>query len=199
MNIIDLGKLINPEEFTSYIDAAESLETVVHRYGTEFVVPDYPCWIEYKNEGGITGSISFSRHTEKHHVLSEMVVKVSKILSPIFPEKYPPEESRIHLIRTIGDIPIHRDEAGRLTCLNIGLKNSSEAITLIGHGGPREEFFKKHTSIRLKDGHGYLLNTSELHSVKAISANPRYLITYGLGAKFEYFKQFLRIGNETCL
>jgi hypothetical protein len=196
MNILELGRLIDPEEFTSYIEAAEGLETIIHKYGGNTVVPDYPCWIEYKNEGGITGSISFSRHTGKHPILSEMSKKVADVLRPIFPEKYEPEINRVHLIRTKGDIPIHRDEAGRLTCINIGLKNSSEAVTCMGASDiPREEFYKTHSKTILKDGYGYLVNTHEWHSVNAMSDNPRYLITYGLGAKFDYFKKFLRIGT----
>ena len=195
MNILDLGKLIDVDEFVPYISAAEEMETVIHRYGAEFSVPDYPCWIEYKDEGGIKGSISFSRHTGKHIVLSEMVQKVAEILRPVFPEKYQPEANRVHLIRTHGDIPIHRDEAGRLTCINIGLKNTSGAVTCMGNGGPREEFEKNHTAMILKDGHGYVVNTHEYHSVKALSSNPRYLITYGLGVKFDYFTEFLRLAN----
>lgn len=195
MNIIDLGKLINVEEFLPYISAAESLETVIHRYGDAFVVPDYPCWISYTNEGGLHGSISFSRHTSKHPLLAEMVNKISKVLYPLFPNEYKPETNRIHLIRTIGNIPIHKDEAGRLTCINIGLKNSSGAITRMGHGGPREEFKNKHTSIVLKDGHGYLVNTNEFHSVQSITDEPRYLVTYGFGVKYDYFKQFLKVGD----
>lgn len=198
MNIIDLGKLIDVEEFVPYINAAEQLETVIHRYGSEFVVPEYPCWIAYTNEGQLHGSISFTRHTSNHPLLLEMVIKVAKILKPIFPTKYAPEESRIHLIRTKGNIPVHRDEAGRLTCINIGLKNSSGAITRMGHGGPREEFNKAHTATILKDGHGYLVNTNEFHSVESILEEPRYLITYGFGVKFDYFKQFLRLGDSAC-
>jgi hypothetical protein len=198
MNIIDLGKLINPEELVSYINVAEQLETVIHKYGTEFIFPEYPCWIEYKNEGNIEGSISFTRHTDKHPVLLELVKRMSAILRPIFPEKYAPEENRIHILRTIGDIPIHRDESSRLTCINIGLKNSSGAITYIGNGGEIEDFKKNHTSTILKDGHGYLVNTYEFHSVKAISSEPRYLITYGVGVKIDYFKKFLRTGEQLC-
>ena len=199
MNIIDLGKLIDPEEFTSCIEVAEGLETIIHKYGGNTVIPDYPCWIEYKNEGGIIGSISFSRHTNKHPILSEMSKKVTDILRPIFPKEYGPEIGRIHLIRTKGDIPIHRDEGGRLTCINIGLKNSSEAITYMGATDvPREDFYKTRSTTILKDGYGYLVNTHELHSVQAINDKPRYLITYSLGAKFDYFKKFLRMEKQSC-
>jgi hypothetical protein len=198
MNIIDLGKLIDPEEFNVYVSIAEKLETVIHKYGKEFVFPEYPCWISYENEGGVIGSISFSRHTGKHPILAEMVRKVADILYPMFPENYKPEVNRIHLIRTQGNIPIHKDEAGRLTCINIGIKNSSSAITRMGHGGPREEFKNNHTSIKLKDGHGYLVNTNAFHSVESLTDEPRYLITYGFGVQFDYFRNFLKIGDDVC-
>ena len=133
MNIINLGKLIDPTEFQIYIDEAEKLETVVHKYGGEFIVPDYPCWMEYKNEGEVEGSISFTRHTNKHPVLSQMVKKVIDILTPIFPDNIPPIIERVHFIRTMGSIVPHRDEAGRYACINIGVKNSSSAITKISN------------------------------------------------------------------
>ena len=195
MNIIDLGRVIDPAEFLHYIPIAEELETVIHRYGTEPMVPDYPCWIEYQNEGNLEGSIYFTRHTNRHPILSEMVNKISEVMRPIFPEKYAPELDRIHFLKTHGDIPLHRDEGGRLTCINIGLKNSSGAITSINKGGPVEQFQINHTSKILKDGYAYLVNTNEYHAVKSITQTPRYLITYGLGAKFDYFKQFLRLGK----
>lgn len=193
MNIINLGKLIDTKNFESYISAAEELETVIHEYGGEFIVPNYPCWIEYKNEGKLIGSISFSRHTTKHPILKNLVKEIVDILSPIFPENYSPEDNRVHLIRTHGNIPVHKDEAGRLTCINIGLKNSAGAITYMGNSNLKEEFLTNNTAIRLQDGHGYLVNTNAYHSVNSINDEYRYLITYGLGVKYEYFKKFLRL------
>jgi hypothetical protein len=189
MNIIKLGTLIDPIEFDQYITEAEKLETVVHKYGKDFNIPDYPCWMEYKNEGNIVGSISFSRHTLQHPILKDMVAKVADILTPIFPDPIP---DRIHLIRTVGSIPPHRDEGGRMCCINIGLKNSSSAITKLSNDGIRENFSINNTEYTIEDGVGYLLNTNHFHSVEGDLAIPRYLITYGFGTKFEILKRVIK-------
>ena len=66
MDILELGKLIDHTEFQKYVDEAEKLETLVHKYGEAFEIPEYPCWMEYKNEANVNGSISFTRNTYKH-------------------------------------------------------------------------------------------------------------------------------------
>lgn len=196
MNIINLGKLIDPDMFQVYIDAAEKLETVVHKYGSEFVVPDYPCWMEYKNEGNIPGSISFTRHTNKHIVLTEMVKRVIDILTPIFPDNAPPMIERVHFIRTLGNIVPHRDEAGRYACINIGVKNSSKAITKISNDNIYENFDNNYTPYVVIEGFGYLLNTNQIHAVEGELDTPRYLITYGFGTKFDILKDVIKANNE---
>jgi hypothetical protein len=189
MNIIKIGQLINTTEFDQYIIEAEQLETVVHKYGGDLNILDYPCWMEYKNEGNIVGSISFSRHTSKHPILKDMVLRVADILIPIVPSFTP---NRIHLIRTVGSIPPHRDEGNRMCCINIGLKNSSSAITKISNDGIRENFSTNNTAYTVEDGVGYLLNTNHLHSVEGDLHTPRYLITYGFGTKFEILKRVIK-------
>lgn len=188
MDIIQIGKLIEPLEFSKYIEEAEKWETVVHKYGSEFVVPDYPCWMEYKNEGNIEGSISFSRNTYKNPLMAEMVEKVLKILTPIFPQAIQPIKERVHFIRTTGFIVLHKDEAGRNTSINIGLKNSSGAITRMSNDGVYENFKTNNTPWVIKEGVGYLMNVNQWHEVESISDEPRYLITYGFGAKFDVLK-----------
>ena len=191
-HLIKIGKVLDPSDFQKYINEAEKLETVVHKYGTEFVVPDYPCWMKYSNEAGVSGSISFSRHTYKHPVLREMVDKIVELLTPIFPENAKPNIERVHFLKTKGSIVAHRDEAGRMTCINIGLKNSSSAITKISNDDILENFENNHTQYRIEDGTAYLLNTNSLHSVEGTDVD-RYLITYGFGHSFEIMKKALRI------
>lgn len=196
MNIINLGKLIDPNEFQIYIDEAEKLENVIHKYGGEFVIPDYPCWMEYKNEGEVEGSIAFTRHTSKHPVLSEMVKKVIDILTPIFPDNFPPMAERVHFIRTLGNIVPHRDEAGRYACINIGVKNSSSAITKISNDNIYENFDNNNSPYVIAEGFGYLLNTHQIHAVDGKLDMPRYLITYGFGTKFEVLQNIIKANNE---
>ena len=196
MDILKLGKLIEPSEFVKYIDEAEKWETVVHKYGGEFIVPDYPCWMEYKNEGNIVGSISFSRNTHKNPMMIEMVEKVIKALSPIFPDDTQPIKERVHFIRTTGFIVLHKDEAGRNSCINIGVKNSSGAITRMSNDGIYENFQQNNTPWVIKEGIGYLMNVNQWHEVESISDEPRYLITYGFGTKFNVIKDKLKYPNE---
>jgi len=187
--ILDLGKLIDPDEFQKYVVEADKLETIIHRYGTVTAIPDYPCWMQYHNEGNVTGSISFTRNTQKHPVLKEMVLKICDIYRTIFPEYIPVLNERVHLLKTVGSIVVHKDEAGRNSCINVGLKNSSGAITKISTDGLRQNFDKNHYSIQTVDGHGYLLNTNQFHSVEGLSNQPRYLITYGFSEKFDVLQK----------
>jgi len=197
MSIISLGKIIDPLQFEKYIKETESLETIVHKYGSAFDIPDYPCWMEYRNEGDIIGSISFTRHTNKNSVLAEMVMTIAENLKRIFPKDHPPVPERIHLIKTRGNIVAHRDEAGRYSCINIGLRNSSLAITRMSNDGILDNFQNNNTAYRIDEGVAYLVNTNQYHSVEGDIDIDRYLITYGFNTRFETLKNFFRYSNES--
>lgn len=189
MDIIDLGKLIDPTEFQIYVDEAEKLETVIHKYGSNFIIPNYPCWMEYKNEGNLQGSISFTRHTNKHPILKEMVEKVYHILKTIFDPQRPVLLERIHFIRTKGNITAHKDEAGRNTCINIGVRNSSGALTKMSNDNVYANFYNNHSTTTVMEGHAYLMNTNQYHAVESLNDQPRYLITYGFGDNFDILEK----------
>jgi hypothetical protein len=189
MNIANLGKLINPNDFQIYVDEAEKLETVIHKYGEDFVIPDYPCWMEYRNEGKVEGSISFTRNTNKHPILKEMVEKIFNIFKTIFPASRPVILERVHFIRTKGSVIVHKDEAGRNTCINIGVRNSIGAITKMSNDNIKHNFNNNHSAITVIEGHGYLMNTNQYHAVESINDKPRYLITYGFGDRFDVLKK----------
>lgn len=192
MSIYNLGKLIDPAEFDVYISEAEKLETVVHRYGSPFAVPDYPCWMQYKRERGVEGSISFTRNTYKHPILNQMTEKVVDLLTPIFPEDMKPIRERVHFIKTLGSITPHRDEAGRMSCINIGIKDSSSALTQIGIDDLFETFEERHKDYVVREGYAYLLNTHVMHAVVGTNI-PRYLITYGFGETYDNILSRLRL------
>jgi hypothetical protein len=190
--LIKLGKLLDPKDFEKYITEAEKLETVIHKYGKEIVVPDYPCWMQYLNENGIDGSISFTRHTHQHPILREMIDIVIELLTPIFPDSYKPEIERVHFLKTNGSIVAHRDESGRKTCINIGIKNSSSAITKISNDNIHRNFDNNHTDYQIEDGFAYLLNTNFYHAVVGDINTDRYLITYGFGVTFDILKDKIK-------
>jgi hypothetical protein len=181
MNVCPLGKLIDPIEFRKYIEVAETMPVVSHKYGTPQIVPDIPCWMQYSKEGGIDGSISFSRHTMTHPVLSNMVKDVINVLTPIF-NGITPNPARVHIIRTFGSITKHRDEAGRMCCINIGVLNSSSAITRMCNDNS-DLFDNNYKDYCVEEGYGYLINTNALHSVEG-AQTLRYLITYGFGERY---------------
>lgn len=183
--MLNLGKLLNPGEFEKYIKETETFEEVVHKYGTEFNVPEYPCWMTYKDEEGIVGSISFTRNTIKNPVLQEMVEKVVEIINNITISSFKPNPNRVHFIKTIGNILPHRDEAGRMCCINIGVKNSNSAITKISNTNSYIDFYNNSIDYIIEDGVGFLVNTNNIHAVTGNLSIPRYLITYGFGSKFD--------------
>jgi hypothetical protein len=147
--------------------------------------------MEYRNEAGIAGSISFSRNTVTHPILKEMVKKIVSLLTPIFPEDFPPNPARVHFIRTLNSIVPHRDEAGRLSCINIGIKNSSNGIVQVSNDDIRENFSMNHTDYIVEDGCAYLLNTANLHAVVGTD-QPRYLITYAFEIPYDVMLGRLR-------
>lgn len=190
--MLSLGKLLNPADFEKYIAETNSFETVVHKYGTKFVVPDYPCWMEYRDEEGIIGSISFTRNTLKNNILKEMCENVAVILDSITVDKFTPDPNRVHFIKTKGNILPHRDEAGRMCCINIGIKNSSSAVTKIGNIDSHVDFYNNCTDYVIEDGFGFLVNTNKYHAVSGDMNKSRYLITYGFGSNFNDIKNIFK-------
>jgi len=196
--MLSLGKLLDSKDFEKYIEETDKFETVVHKYGTKFVIPEYPCWMEYRVEAGVIGSISFTRNTVKNPILYEMIEKVVWIIDSITIDKFKPDPNRIHLVKTKGSILPHRDEAGRMSCINIGIKNSSSAVTKISNDDSKINFYNNSTDYIIEDGFGFLVNTNRYHAVSGDLNLSRYLITYGFGSKFEetktIFRQLTQIG-----
>jgi hypothetical protein len=188
--MLSLGKLLDPSEFDKYIEETNSFETVLHKYGTKMVVPSYPCWMEYRDEKGIAGSIGFTRNTIKNNVLYEMCEKVAKIIDNITIDEFKPDPNRVHFIKTLGSILPHRDESSRMCCINIGVKNSNSAITKIAHQNTNVN--NNSTNYIIEDGFGFLVNTYNYHAVTGDRHTPRYLITYGFGHEFDDVKRIFK-------
>lgn len=194
-NILNLGKLIEPIDFYPYINEADKLEHHVHKYGTEIEYPDYPCWLEYKNEGELDGSISLTRNTYKHPILQTMCQKICDILTPILDKIEKPNVKRVHFIKTYGSIPVHKDEGGRISCINIGIKNSSKAITRVCSDRNFDKFETNSTSHKILEGYGYLLNINQWHSIESDTETKRYLITYSFGLPYFILKNRINLHN----
>lgn len=186
-NIIPLGKLITPCYFEKYIDEFEKLETIKHTYGETQNGPTYPHIMEYANFGKIKGSISFSRHTYDHPILKKMSLTIKETLISLFPSNYELLVERVHILKTIGSIRPHRDESGRMCCINIGIKNTASALTKVSNNDVNSEF----SEYTLNDGEAYLLNTNAIHEVIGDLETPRYLITYGFAKPFSIITQYI--------
>jgi hypothetical protein len=172
------------------------LPEIIHKYGSLMEVPDYPCLMTYKNEGNLEGSISFTRNTHKHPLLLSLVEYSFFIFKSIFVSDFPIIKERIHILRTQGNIPVHKDESNRKCCINIGLKNSAGAKTFTSSEYKIENFYSSCLTHIAQDGYGYLLNTNEFHSVRSTNNDFRYLITYGFGADFLSIKEKLNAAHR---
>jgi len=181
--MFDLGKIIDINEFLPYIEIANSFETLTHRYGSDFQVPTYPCMMQYEAPG-LTGIITFSRNTYSDVRLRPMCDKIVSVLSGIFAPVIKFDPNRVHLLKTTGTVIPHRDEAGRISCINIGIMNSDSAVTRFSEADTLEDYEKSHQYAIAQDGHGYILNTAKFHSVIGTDVE-RYMITYGFGATYK--------------
>ncbi len=181
--MFDLGKIIEVNDFLEYINVVKSYETLTHKYGSEFQIPNYPCMMQYEAPG-LSGIITFSRNTYLDEQLQPMCDKIVSILEKIFSPLIKFDPKRVHILKTTGTVVPHRDEAGRISCINIGIQNSSSAITKFSQADTLDEYNLLHNECIAEDGHGYILNTSKFHSVVGTNTE-RYLITYGFGATYD--------------
>jgi hypothetical protein len=179
-----------------FVSASESLEIVTHKYGTVTNIPNYPCWMEYLNEGNVQGSISFTRHTDQHPLLKDMVTLIIEKFSIIFPKHVPLLRERVHFIRTKGDIVPHRDENGRKCCINIGVKNSDGALTKMGIDDSFDTFNERHDTHVVDSGVGYLVDVGRIHAVTALNNEYRYLITYGFAQTYDKMLSLLMNNSD---
>lgn len=149
----------------------------IHAYGTVQSFPtDELCWMSYVTP---FGKISFSRNTSVF--VPELASSVVDFLRNRFAFA-PFFEERVHLIRTVGDVKPHRDEANRKSCINIGIMNSNSAKTIVY----ADEDIRAYKTVTCEDGDVYLLDTAKIHEVVSVDkTKERFLITYGFGAPFE--------------
>jgi hypothetical protein len=184
-DFLELGEIIKIENFSHCIEEANTWNTYVHKYGSEVKISqDTCCWMSYLNEGDTIGSISFTRSTYKNKILKEMADEVTDKLQNFFPPHIKLQPERIHLVKTNGTIVPHKDEGGRLACINIGLHNSDSAVLSLSNAPLKKNFYIDKKDFILKNGNGYLLNTNKFHSVTGNLNISRYLITYGFGVPF---------------
>jgi hypothetical protein len=170
-----------PEGFTP--DLLDALPIHKHHYGQPMeAIPSSLYWTEYQPFQEGDGTISFARLLFLQY--PEVAHYVVNYIQSFFP-KLPIDYRRVNLLKTHGSIRMHKDESHRKCCINIGIKNSTGAITKTSSTLEHAIFESVAVAHQCQNGHAYLLDTSHLHRVMAINDQPRYLFTYGFGVTFE--------------
>lgn len=171
MLMLELGKLIEDISiFDKYIEITEGFEEI----SAKAKIPRYPHWFKY-----LSGNVLFAVNMKRNSVLNELLDNAEVIFREIIPMQYPINRATIHLMKTIGNVKPHCDQS-RLCAINIGLRNSSSAITRVGTDDVID--------FSVKEGYGYLLNTKQRHSVIG-SEIPRYILSYSLDIPYPIFSK----------
>lgn len=153
-------------QLSSHIDLSilDNLSVHVHKYGSP--QPDAAkefYWMQYRDEGEIKGTISFARHLGLHwpeiglYVADYVYEKTGFKIDPV----------RIAFMLTQGSVTPHRDEGGRRSCINIGIRNSDAAITRMSLDNDFDTFDTEYEDFQVEDGCAYLVNVDNVHAVFA--------------------------------
>jgi len=174
------NSFVLPPEFSPEI--LDTLPIHQHHYGLPMEeTPTSLYWTEYQPYQPGDGKISFAR---KMYLQYPTVAEhVADYIRQFFPGLEIHKE-RVNLMKTQGSIRRHKDE-GRPTSINIGIKNTTNALTMTSSTRDHSEYFNIVKKVQCYDGHAYLLDTSCLHQVVAITPGPRYLFTYGFEFDFQ--------------
>jgi hypothetical protein len=169
----------------------ENLKVYKHVYGqSKDDDPDHIYWLEYQISDQGSGTISFARRLYLDY--PEIAEYVIEYLSALFPS-IPFDVKRVNLLKTKGSIPKHVDESFRSCAVNIGIKNSSTAITRTSRTKSYHLFNEQSSDFICKDGHSYLLDTGSIHEVISLDeSSDRFLFTYGFGRNFDEISRHIR-------
>lgn len=150
-----------------------------HVYGCSLDYSAEPFWMRYASP---FGSLTFSRFLYKKY--PDFTKGVAEYLNGLFKSKIKFYHESVNIFYTEGDIVPHRDESGRVSSINIGLKNSDVAITSYSPTNTLVRYHEDKVDFQCVDGATYLLNTSNIHAVSGPRGVCRYMITYSLGIEY---------------
>jgi hypothetical protein len=187
----ELGHILDILDFEKYIEISETYPIVYRTYGTPPPVCNFPHWTAYQNRPPASGMNAFTDHINDESPLREMQIQVARLIQPLL-DDFNIVADRIRLMKSVGSLNRHIDEGGRRCCINIGLRNSSTAVTRYSYG-THIDFQKTAKSFRVEEGHAYLLNTNILHDVVGDKSLTRYLITYGFRESYDEVFSKLRL------
>lgn len=183
-NAFFMGEIKSLETIHNFVDCLNNLPIRNHVYGQPQKTPsEYPHWMKYCYDGG-DDYIMFSRNTilvdGMNEIASYVIQMISNLGLPLNEEFLP----RVHFLKTFGNVTPHRDEAGRKSCINIGILNSSSASTRFSLNDSFQTFSSDYEEMRMVDGSVYLINTNCVHAVNG-EQKERLLITVGFGAPYD--------------
>ena len=167
-----------------YFDFDKIEQYPVHKHVYGAVVPEFdsPYWLEYQQEIK-QGSIAFLKNLHGDYYM--LAAYVAGYVQSLIPKLGVVDLAYVGLIKTHGSVGAHTDEPTRQCCINIGLKNSSGAVTKTSKTNVRKLFKLDAESNTCEDFCAYLLDTSALHAVDAVNNDPRYLFTYPFTLPFD--------------
>ncbi len=174
-------------------EEAKSLKEYIHVYGdsdanhssTEVYWKTY-AKAKYNDKGG---AISFTRNS---HNLINLNKEIVDYLESLLSVSISPQH--IHLMKTIGQILPHIDEA-RTSVINIGLENSSKALTRVSlFQSCFGEIDKLNmTETRCQEFLPYALDVSKTHEVIPDKLDQyRYLVGYSTGYNYKDLVSFVK-------
>lgn len=178
------NNFVFPEFFS--IEELMNLPIYKHIYGQpQENNPKTLFWTEYQPSSPEligTGSISFVRRLYvKYPKVANYVTDYLQTLFPII--KF--DIGRVSIFKTKGTVGKHMDEAGRICCVNIGIKNAASAITRTSVTKDFKLFDKVASEIICQDNHAYLLDTSSVHEVVGLDlTTDRLFFSYAFGRDF---------------
>jgi len=189
--IIELDTTFQIPNFFKISDF-ENMRVHKHIYGNPMEQdPKEVYWVEYQPQMAGGGTISFARRLYLEY--PETANYVVNYLSNLFP-MIPFDIKRVNLLKTKGSIGKHVDESLRKCTINIGIKNSSVAITRTSPTTNFDLYDRLATNTICQDGHAYLLDTGSVHEVISFDdTQERFLFTYGFGRSFNEISQLCNI------
>src|SRR4051812_31788854 len=183
VGVIKIGEGFKlPDSFD--IGILDKLEVYRHKYGSPQPDASVFRWMQYSNEGNYAGYIAFARDLGTH--LPAVADHIAHYLSGVI--DVPIDPHRIGFMCTGGNITPHRDEGGRKTCINIGLRDSDSAITRVSLDDDFDTFDTEYEDHTVQNGCAYMLNVARIHAVFQQRSARRLLVTYGMGASFDVLR-----------
>ena len=152
----------------------DRLPVIDHKYGDP--QPDSMTfkWMRYVQPEGY---ISFARNLGAYMPL--VAYHVTEYLKTVIDVPIP--FARVNFMKTAGCVGPHRDEGGRKSVINIGIRNASAAITRVSLDNDFDTFETEYEDYTVEDGCAYVLDVDNVHAVLDQKGGERLLITCGFG------------------